>query len=271
MDVFLKQNNIEITQIRPSTRATVLANNCARTPGICYFSIEIPSALPRQTVWMGEANINWRYEAWIDNVLMPSERDYVLVARCQDIMAELQFQVTSGAPVPTNMVTYSEHIEPLNNTYLGRAQKAVFSFASGPEQLDFVNNFFVNQYINEIKGAIKQESPIDDLLKITVLRDANPTWYTNYIVEITSTDRTGNQLPWTAIAVVAFALIITWLVIRPILQLVTDIIYGPSNGGDGGGGGGGGSTVVTMLPWIIGGVVAIILLPKILESIKRKR
>jgi hypothetical protein len=153
-----------------------------------------------------------------------------------------------------NMVLIQTYTDPLNASYQGKAEKATFTFSSWPEQVDSINNFFISQYINECKNAVKSQSPIDDLLIIKVYRDTTPTWTTEYKIEITATDRTGNQLPWNAIALVGLALILTWLVVRPILQSVQSVLYAPD---------GGGGSIISNIPWIVVGIAAILVLPNL--------
>lgn len=157
------------------------------------------------------------------------------------------------------MQLYSNYVDPLNNTYVGKAERAVFTFSLLPEQLDFINNFFASQYINECKNAVKQQSPTDDVLQLQVYRDTSPVWKTDYQLVITATDRTGNVLPWVAIVGLALiSIAVVYFVVRPTLQSVTDLIYGP--GGNGGGSGGG---LVGMLPWIVIGFGLYLMLPEI--------
>lgn len=135
-----------------------------------------------------------------------------------------------------NMQIYKSYRKPLADTYYGKAQTATFTFSLGPEQLDSVNKWFVNQYVNECEKAISRNSPGDHVLTITLFRDTSPTWQTDYQCTIVSSDITGNPLPWLAIlALVAIALVIVWLVVRPVLQSVTDLLYGKD--GDKGAGG----------------------------------
>ena len=140
------------------------------------------------------------------------------------------------------MRLYSQYTDPLNNTYEGKVQQARFTFALGPEQIDFINQFFANQYINDCQNAVKTESPTDDILILRVYRDTAPTFQTDYILEMTSTDRTGAALPWLSIIGLALiAIAIVYFVIRPALASVRDLVYGP---------GGNGPNIVSMLPWI---------------------
>lgn len=156
------------------------------------------------------------------------------------------------------MQLWQNKITPAYNSYQGQAQECVFTFAVGPEQADFVNNFFVNQYVNECINAIAQESPGDRLLQMKLYRDASPTFQTNYECHLISTDITGDPLPWAAITLVALALIITWLIVRPIVQAITDLIWGP--GGDGGG-----------FPWGILLIAAIVGMVLVIPKLGSKR
>jgi hypothetical protein len=157
---------------------------------------------------------------------------------------------------------YQTHIDPLNQTYEGPAQEAVFFFNVGPEQFDFVNNFFVSQYIGDCKQAVEQESPGDRVLMLHVYRDDSPFWTTDYKLVITATDITGNPLPWASIILIGLAAILAYLFVRPVIQSVTDLLYGPD-------GGGGGPTLVSMLPWIAGAVAVGLIVSALPSKAKR--
>ena len=164
------------------------------------------------------------------------------------------------------MKLYQEYGDPLESSYVGAAQRATFTFSTGPEQLGFMNTWLANQYINDCKNAVIQASPGDSVLHLKVSRDTSPTWQTDYLLEITATDITGNVLPWLAIiALVAIAIIIVYFVVRPLLKSVQDLIYGPS------GGGGDSTSLVKMIPWIVGGVAIVLLLPSITEAMSRSK
>jgi hypothetical protein len=261
MNVFLKQGNQNTILVKPGSLATVLANDCPPF-NTCMFAIYqyIEGMIgPPLIVWTGSAVANWRGEAYLDMIVMPNgQGTYGLSAQCQGgvYSAEIYFEVSVNAPdPPETMVLYKSYATPLNSSYQGKAQKATFSFSSGPEQLDLINEFFVNSYVDECANAVQSKSPTDELLMTRVYRDTSQSWVTNYVVEITATDRTGDPLPWALIIVVALALIATWLIIRPILQAVEDVLYGPGDGGAGGGVTG----LVSYIPWIIGGIGLILI------------
>jgi hypothetical protein len=150
------------------------------------------------------------------------------------------------------MKLFKSETTPAAASYNGKAQQAVFNFSTGPEQFDFINKFFVNSYVQECEKAINQKSPGDQLLTMELWRDVSPFLETNYMCVITSTDVTGNPLPWLLIIGVALAAIIVWLIVRPLLQSVTDLIWGRPN-----------AEGKTPVPWTIlaiGGVAALWLL-----------
>ena len=142
---------------------------------------------------------------------------------------------TAPPPPPggTGMQLYQQGSTPDAATYNGKAETAVFSFSTGPEQIDFVNSFFVNQMVAECENAIQQNSPGDRLLFFQLFRDTSSLLRTDYELHLTSTDITGNALPWALIIVAAIALIAYWLVVRPLLMQVTSLIWGPGTGSGG--------------------------------------
>ena len=138
---------------------------------------------------------------------------------------------------------YKSYTSPLNASYEGMAEEALFTFSLLPEQLDFINNFFTNLYVGECEKAIAQNSPQDELLKMVLYRDTAPTWQTNYKCYITATDRTGNVLPWALIILASLVVLVYWLVVNPMLTQVTNLIYGPP----------GKQGLVGMIPWFVVG------------------
>ncbi len=120
------------------------------------------------------------------------------------------------------------------DTYQGPAEEAVFSFSTGPEQLDFVNNFFVNQIVAESQQSIAENAPGDELLYLSLYRDTSPTWETKYELHLLATDITGNVLPWLLIIGVALLLIAYWLIVRPLVRQITALVWGTPTPGEGG-------------------------------------
>ncbi|MDP2729123.1 MAG: hypothetical protein Q8O55_01415 [Dehalococcoidales bacterium] len=129
------------------------------------------------------------------------------------------------------MKLYQQATTDAAKTYQGKAQTAIFTFSTSMEQLDFLNDFFVNKFVGECVKAIQQNSPGDQLLFLQLYRDTSPTLRTNYELHLTATDITGQPLPWVIIIGVALALISYWLVIRPTLKQVSDLIWGPATDG----------------------------------------
>ncbi|MDP2730332.1 MAG: hypothetical protein Q8O55_07610 [Dehalococcoidales bacterium] len=119
-------------------------------------------------------------------------------------------------------------------TYQGPAEEAVISFSAGPEQLDFINNFFVNQLVAQSKQAVAGNAPGDELMYLSLYRDTSATWETKYELHLLATDITGNALPWLLIIGVALALIIYWLIVRPVVRQITALVWGTPTPGEGG-------------------------------------
>lgn len=163
---------------------------------------------------------------------------------------------------------YHSYEAPQNKTYQGHVQRATFTFSTGPEQFDFINNFFKDRYIDECVKAVYSQSPADQVLKLEIYRDTSPTWKTPYELVITATDVTGNPLPWLLIIGVALALVIVYFVIRPTLKSVQDLVYGPTSSD----GKSTGVNLVSMIPWIVGGLAAWLLLgrsPPVVNTVKK--
>ena len=125
-------------------------------------------------------------------------------------------------------------------TFNGKAQTGAFTFTAGPEQIDFVNNWLVNNFVDELQRAAVAKG--EKVLRVKLWRDTGPTWSTPYKGELTVTN-TGTLtqaglsqsaalavVPIVGIILVAgLAAIVYWLIVRPLLGQVTDFIYGPEN------------------------------------------
>jgi len=122
---------------------------------------------------------------------------------------------------------YKQASTNMAQTYRGKAETATFTFATGPEQLDFINNFFVNQLVNDCEKSINDAAPGDHLLTLELYRDTSKIMRTDYRLVLTSTDITGNALPWAIIIVGALVVISLFLIAYPVLTGVTNLIWGP--------------------------------------------
>lgn len=126
---------------------------------------------------------------------------------------------------------------PAYDTYSGAAQLATFEFAGLPEQLDFVNNWLLDNILDNFQSEIQNRG--GTLLRITLWRDIEPTFKTPYWCEVLSgvpavqPSSRVRIIPflWQAIIAVALLGIIAWLIIKPVLRSVTDLAWGPPGPG----------------------------------------
>jgi len=133
------------------------------------------------------------------------------------------------------MALFSDKVTTAGQSYSGPVQEAEFTFSTGPEQLDFVNNFLRNRYLSEMKNALLAQGAV--LLRLTIYRDTAPTWSTPYrcVATISNPSISTNKIAlgsvvWSAIILTALALIIVYLIVRPSLQAVRDLVWGPREG-----------------------------------------
>jgi hypothetical protein len=130
-------------------------------------------------------------------------------------------------------------ITDAGKTYKGAAQKATFTFSVLNTTLSSVNDWIANRSVNDMIDAFAAEG--SDVLALKVWVGDSSVWRltVNYKVEITVTKPAGMaqggmaslQLVWWGMAaiVVGVAALAYWLVVRPLLTQVTDLVYGPAN------------------------------------------
>jgi hypothetical protein len=131
---------------------------------------------------------------------------------------------------------------PAAASYSGKAKLVKFTFSAYPEQLDFVNDWLVENFLNNLKEEAAANNG-SQVLKLRLWRDTSPTWQTDYKGELELTTPEGFETPFlvAAIIVVALSAIAYYFIIEPLINSVTNLIYGTS-----------GSSIV---PW---GAIAII-------------
>lgn len=112
-----------------------------------------------------------------------------------------------------------ETTEPIAYTFKGKAEKCTYEFSTLPEQVPGEAQL-AKTLID--KNARELEAQGVRMLKIRVYRDTEPTWQTNYRVEVWAT---ASPIFWTPIIVgvlAVLALVITW----KIIEEVKDIDWG---------------------------------------------
>lgn len=139
-------------------------------------------------------------------------------------------------------------------SYSGPAQVAVVKFNTGPEQTDFMDNWYRDNLVDDAVNAVKDQG--GDVIRVQLWRDKSPTFYTKWKVLITARVPQGAAapgkigFPWLAWAVVVASILLVSWVTAKVLESVRDIIWGP----------GGGTKPILGIPWLgwLGiGIVAI--------------
>jgi len=156
----------------------------------------------------------------------------------------------------TNFQLIEDSVSSYAEAYSGDAQRCIFTFSLGPEQIpgtNWVKDSFIGAFSSEI------EKKGEHLLTVKVWEDATPTWTTNYKVEVTVTGNpdvvttsgiTPSVFAWwpviiAAVIVIAIVAVITFAIIQ-----VNNLWYGPS-GGTGDGVAGFGSIISLILPMMM--------------------
>ena len=148
------------------------------------------------------------------------------------------------------MELYLDQKTAHGQSYSGSAERCVFKFQTGPEQLGYLDDWMRQNYVNEVTNEV--ESKGGKILQLRLWRDKSPTWTTDYIGEIIA-DVSGefnlqSPFPWTIVVTASLLGIVSYFLIRPTVESVTDLVWGSGSG---------------EFPWmllIIGGVAAIALL-----------
>lgn len=146
--------------------------------------------------------------------------------------------LVSTAPEPGNWTPVLDKTTVAGSSYSGPAQVATFTFSVLPEQLGFVNNWLVSNVVAKMEAAAVAEGV--KTLRVRLWRDTGPTFSTPYLCELTLSNPTTlaqgaalAAIPAIILAIigVALAAILVWLVIKPLISSVIDIIYGPPGAG----------------------------------------
>jgi hypothetical protein len=239
MNVFLKQNGYEVIQVKPSSLATVYANDAAYLREVTFRIYSYPPGMgPPTTVWEQTVWSNYRGEAYIDNVPMPGyEGNYSLVAFTIVNSATMAFDVIANAPEPgggggggvgwtpvLNEVTWEA------SSYNGPAKLVPFSFSVLPDQLGSINKVLVDNFLDKLKEEATKNNA--QILKLRLWRDDSPWDRTNYKGELEVSVPAGFAQPqWVVlILVVAITGLVLYFLVKPTIGQLTDLVYGTLGG-----------------------------------------
>ena len=90
----------------------------------------------------------------------------------------------------------------MNQDFVGHAEKCTYTFSLGPEQIPgtgLARDYIINSHVEELA---KENSR---LLELRVWEDTEPTWQTNYYVEVVAT---ASPLWWNVIIIGVLILLI---------------------------------------------------------------
>lgn len=159
---------------------------------------------------------------------------------------------------------FKDTLTPAAASYQGQAEKCVTTFSTGPEQLAFVDSWLKNNLVSRAVAAVSDQG--GTTLQVTVYRDAAPTMTTKWKVEITAGfpgyaaeygDEYGLMVgePWVIIIGAIFVALVLYFVVRPVIQSITDLVWGPRDGSIT-------NIIYNPLVWIVGGVALVVLLSR---------
>ena len=175
--------------------------------------------------------------AWLDVIAPSSVGTYKLYAwndyPISSVNEYTYFYVTNVPvnPGDINWVQVVNQVTPEALAYKGKAKLVHFSFSTGPEQIDFINNWLVSHFLSELKTQATANNG-SKVLKLRLWRDTTKTFETLYKGELELTTPAGFETPFlvTAIIVVALSAIAYYFIVKPLVSQVTDLLYGPEDG-----------------------------------------
>lgn len=130
-------------------------------------------------------------------------------------------------------VLYDEHTSSIGRNYSGPAEKCICTFSTGPEQTDYVDGWLKNSLVSEAIAKVREQG--GEVLHLACYRDISPTWKTNWRVEITAMFPTSDKVgvlvggPWAIIIAALFVAVIAYFLIKPVIQSVTELLWGPQD------------------------------------------
>ncbi len=153
-----------------------------------------------------------------------------------DVAVSLLLPVSKASgDVPSGYKLIADSITEYGKTYNGPAEEVVFTFAAGPEQLDFVFNFLRDRYIADQAEALEDQGA--HLVQVKVWRDISPTWKTLYrvalVADVRGESKLASPFPWLAVIGVGLVALVLYFLVKPVIESVTDLFWG-REGEDGG-------------------------------------
>lgn len=159
---------------------------------------------------------------------------------------------------------WKEETTSYGRTYSGPAQMCTLTFKTGPEQLEFLDSWLRNNLISNFKAELEKEGA--KLIHTTIYRDIGPIFDTWWKVEVAADvggelaqagARMASPFPWAMVIAFAVVSVIGYFLMRPTIESVVDLWWGPSNGNGG-------------LPWGLIIIIGIILLAVMAPRRKRE-
>ena len=129
---------------------------------------------------------------------------------------------------------YTDRVTPYGRLHSGPAEKMTFHFRTGPEQISFTDSWLKDSYVSEMVQAVEAQG--GKVYRVTLIRDTSPTWWTDWRGEVVADVRgelSGYHqmpFPWMAVLGVAFVALLAYFLIRPTIESVTELIWGPGGG-----------------------------------------
>lgn len=129
----------------------------------------------------------------------------------------------------------SDQYTDYGKAFRGTVERCTAHWSALSTGISIIDAWIANQGLSRFETAVTQnggklvrtqffKSEVDYQVVVDVDESAMST-------DTTSTGLGLRQIPWTLILYIALALILVWLVIKPVIDSVTKFVYGPSGTG----------------------------------------
>jgi hypothetical protein len=236
MGVKITQNGQDVTKVSPGSAIRLQAD------GIFWMHVFFSVIDAERNTYLPntEVAVDWVGNAWLDTEAPLKVGTYKFYAYNGADMFGLNeftyFTVSNDVPIPgqPNWTKVLDRTTVAAADYQGKAKLVPFTFSAMPDQFDFINDWLVNHFLDELQAQATANNG-SQVLKLRLWRDTSPAWETRYRGELELSTPPGFETPFlvTAIVVVALAAIAYYFIVKPLIGEVIDLVYGPVDPGTG--------------------------------------
>jgi len=131
---------------------------------------------------------------------------------------------------------FSDKLTPAAATYHGEAEVCSAKFATGPEQIAFVDSWLKNSLVGDAVAEVRKQG--GTVLRVTVYRNMEPTWETLWRVDITAywgtagyadmVEDVGLEVgfgPWAIVIAAVLVALVAYFLVKPFIDSVTKMLW----------------------------------------------